>query len=149
MNESKKAIKATLVADGVFMALLSASFLIMPVANGISLNEGKNGLLYFSGGLFWASLVFEAITLIIASVMRRKAVKGTDSVTKKLPGAFRFFSNKAAKITDPLAAAVFIGFIICAFVTDKYITYVFLAAALFLIQLHCVVNGRSFEYINS
>ena len=35
-----------------FMVLFAASFLMMPVANEISLNEGKNGILYFVGIVF-------------------------------------------------------------------------------------------------
>lgn len=149
MADSKncKTIKATLAAAIAFMLLLSISFLLMPTANRIALNDEKNGLLYFSGVLFWLSVVMETVMLIIYAIKSKKMQSGDRA--KGLPGAFRFFTNKAARIIDPLAAIALIGFAVCVFITDKYVTYVFLAAALFLVQLHCVVNGRSFEYINS
>ena len=146
MDESKNLAKVTLVAEIIFMVMLSVSFLIMPFANKMSLNEGKNTLLYFSGAMFWASLVFEAVFLIANGAICKKRIMPEN---KSRPGALRFFTNTTAKIIDILAILSIIGFVICAFLTDKYVTYGFLSAMLLLVQLHCVVNGKNFEYINS
>lgn len=72
MDKSKNLAKVTLVAEIIFMVMLSVSFLIMPFANKMSLNEGKNTLLYFSGAMFWASLVFEAVFLIANGAICKK-----------------------------------------------------------------------------
>ena len=145
-RKEAQAVKATFIMLTVFMLTLSASFLIMPFGNRMALNEGKNGLLYFSGGLFWASFLLEAVLMIINFAACKKVVPDDK---KRRPGIFRFFSNTAAKIVDPIAILSIVGFLVCVFVTDKYITYVFLAAMLFFVQMHCIINSKGFEYINS
>lgn len=127
------------------MVLFAASFLLMPAANSVSLNEGKNGFLYAVGITFWIMLVASQVFMLIVSLKRRKdSEKGK---TKKLPGVISFFSNKEAKMADLSAIVFIIAFIICVFATDSYLIYVFLFLAVLSFEAHCVLNGKNYIYI--
>lgn len=127
------------------MLLFAASFLLMPAANSISLNEGKNGFLYTVGAIFWFTLVASQILTLIVALLRRK--NGEKGRTKRLPGLFSFFSNKEAKIADILAAIFIVAFIVCIFATDSYLIYVFLFLSVLSVEAHCVLNGKNYIYI--
>ena len=71
-----KAGKVMFVLSLVFGFVFAASFLLMPEASKISLNEGKNELLYLSGALFWSSLILSVITTAVVTVKRKNYFKG-------------------------------------------------------------------------
>ncbi len=127
-----------------FMALFAASFLMMPVANGISLNEGKNGILYLVGIVFWLSFLLSQVMMITVSI-KRKADKRYSK--KKRLGLISFFSNREATIADILTAVFTAVFVICTLTTDSYLIYVFLCLAVLSFEMHCVLNGKNYAYI--
>lgn len=128
------------------MVVFAVSFLLMPIANGISLNEGKNGMLYAVGIQFWVSLLVSLILTLAVSLMRKKYA-GQDMTFKKLPGIVTFFSNRESKVADILTVVFLIAFIICTFVTDSYLIYVFIFLTVLSFEAHCVLNGKNYTYM--
>lgn len=141
---SNKTVLAIFCLSVGFMVLFAASFLMMPVANGISLNEGKNGVLYLVGIIFWLSLLMSQILMITVS-MKRKADEKHNQ--KKRIGLISFFSNKEAMIADILTAVFAVIFVICVLTTDAYLIYVFLCLTVLSFEMHCVLNGKNYAYI--
>ena len=132
----------------IFKFLFAASFLLMPPASDISLNDGKQGFLYFVGVLFWVSLIISQITMIVVTIQQKKYYKGKD--TKDLPGKpaiITFFYTKEAKIADILMCVSIVGFILSTILTDSYLIYVFLFLSVLMIQIHCVLNGKNLIYL--
>ncbi len=132
----------------IFGFVFAASFLLMPAASSISLNEGENGLLYLAGALFWSSLILSIVANFIVTVKRKKYFKGKESTNiPKYPGIITFFSSKEAKIADILMIVFFVAFIVCTIFADGYPIYVFLFLSVLAIQYHCVLNGKNLIYI--
>ncbi len=132
----------------VFGFVFAASFLLMPAASSISLNEGKNGLLYLSGALFWSSLVLSIIATVIVTVKRKNYFKGKEnSNLPKHSGIITFFSSKEAKIADILMIIFIAAFIVCTIFADGYPIYIFLFLSVLAIQYHCILNGKNYIYI--
>lgn len=132
----------------IFGFVFAASFLLMPAASNISLNEGENGLLYLTGALFWSSLILSIITTVIVTVKRNNYFKGKEnSNLPKHPGIITFFSSKEAKIVDILMIVFLIAFIVCTIFADGYPIYIFLFLLVLAIQYHCVLNGKNYIYI--
>lgn len=149
MNKLKgkeKTLVLTFVFSLICMVIFAASFLLMPIANGISLNEEKNSMLYAVGVTFWLSL-FLALILSLATSLIRKKCPPKDNRLKKFPGAISFFSNKEATVADILAVIFIIAFVVCAFVMNGYLIYVFLFLAVLFFEAHCVLNGKNYQYI--
>ena len=141
-----------------FIALLSglifsSSFLIMSPAMHISLNEGRNGLLYFSGALFWAGLLLTVVAWCLAAKMRKNYyfVNKQKKLKGRRPGLLRFFSNPVAVLADICAAISLIGFILCLIFASKsgLINYIFLFLTVLTVQLHAAFNGILFRFITN
>lgn len=132
----------------IFGFCFASSFLLMPAASSLSLNDGKNGLLYLAGAMFWISLVLAITTTVVVTVKRKNYFNGKDSsVLPKYPGIITFFSTKEAKIVDILMIVFIIAFIVCTIFADGYPIYIFLFLSVLAIQYHCVLNGKNLIYI--
>lgn len=143
-----KASKILFVLSLVFGFVFAASFLLMPAASSMSLNEGKNELLYLAGALFWSSLILSIVTTVIVTIKRKNYFKGKGSTNlPKYPGIITFFSSKEAKIADIIMVVFLAVFIVCTIFTDGYPIYVFLFLSVLAIQYHCVLNGKNLIYI--
>ena len=143
-----KAGKVMFVLSLVFGFVFAASFLLMPEASKISLNEGKNELLYLSGALFWSSLILSVITTAVVTVKRKNYFKGKENANlPKHSGIITFFSSKEAKIADILMIVFLVAFIICTIFADGYPIYVFLFLSVLAIEWHGILNGKNYAYI--
>lgn len=132
------------------MLLFSASFLLMKPANTIYLTDNKQGLLMFTGAMFWITLAVSLLTTIIVSVFRKKYRKEKRIFKKTKPGIVNFFSNPVAKIAD-IAMIVFavIFAVFAIFFSESYLLYIFFSLTIFSFFMHCVLNGENYKYINS
>jgi len=143
-----KVSKTMFILSIVFGFIFAASFLLMPEASRISLNEEKNGFLYLSGALFWSSLILSVITTAVVTVKRKNYFKGKKNVNlPKHSGIITFFSSKEAKIVDILMIVFLVAFIICTIFADGYPIYVFLFLSMLAIEWHCILNGKNYIYI--
>ncbi len=143
-----KSSPALFVISLVFKLLFAVSFLLMPAASSLSLNQEKNGLLYFAGVLFWASLIISQLTMLFVTLKQKKYFADNNrSGLPKYPAIFTFFYSKEAKIIDILMFVVIVAFIITVIATDSYLIYVFLFLSALMIQAHCVLNGKNLIYI--
>lgn len=146
--KNDKTSRIMFVLSLVFGFVFAASFLLMPAASSISLNEGKNELLYLAGALFWSSLFLSIVTTVIVTVKRKKYFKNKEnSNLPKYPGIITFFSSKKAKIADILMIVFLVAFIACTIFADGYPIYVFLFLSVLAIQYHCVLNGKNLIFI--
>lgn len=149
-TQTRKKEKIIFLISIICMLILSLSFLIMPVASSISLNKDSNGLLIGTGIMFWLSLASAYSLMIFVDVKRRNFLKQNKKAKKKrLPGIIRFFSNPAAKCADIASAVSLLLLIIFSFLTESYFNYILLALFAFSFQMHCVLNGENYLYINS
>ena len=132
-----------------FMLVFSLSFLAMSPASKLALNEGDNSLLIATGIVFWLSLVIAYALFIFVNFRRKQFLKKRNKEKKSAIGLLRFFSNTPAKIADIATVVGFLLFLIFSIFTDSYFIYVFLAITVFAFQMHCVLNGENYLYINS
>ena len=143
-----KASRIMFLLSLILKFLFAVSFLLMPPASDISLNEGKQGFLYFVGTLFWVSLIFSQITMIFVTLKRKKYFKDKEKKElPRMPAILTFFYSKEAKIADILMFISIAGFIVSTILTDNYLIYVFLFLSVLMIQIHCVLNGKNLIYI--
>lgn len=143
-----KASRIMFLLSLILKFLFAVSFLLMPPASDISLNEGKQGFLYFVGTLFWVSLIFSQITMIFVTLKRKKYFKDKEKKElPRMPAILTFFYSKEAKIADILMFISIVGFIVSIILTDSYLIYVFLFLSVLMIQIHCVLNGKNLIYI--
>jgi len=146
---NKKQLKPTFLFSIVCMFLFSLSFLIMPVASDLAL-DGKLVLLRLSGIWFWLSLIAGyALFILVNKNRKRLMMKQKKQAIKVKPGIIKIFSNKWACIADIAAVISLFGFLITVLIIpQKYVTYIFLFAAIFTIQMHGMLNGENFKYIS-
>lgn len=147
MEKEEKKAKILFCLSLVFTFLFAVSFLIMPIGSKISLNQGKNGVLFFSGTVFWASLIGLIVSLVFLTSCRKRyfAAKGIDE--SKRPAFITFFSSKIAKIIDLIALALIISLIVFLIFLDNYVVYVFIFLTILGFAAHCVINGKNLKYI--
>lgn len=143
-----KASRIMFLLSLIFKFLFATSFLLMPPASDISLNDGKQGFLYFVGTMFWISLIFSQVTMIFVTLKRKKYFKSKEKKElPRKPAIITFFYSKEAKIADILMFISMACFIVSTILTDSYLIYVFLFLSVLMIQIHCVLNGKNLIYI--
>ena len=122
----------------VFMTLLAITILFMPFEK----------LLYINGIAFWVFLLSGYILLIILNTSRRR--NGDKEKDKRLPGIIKFFSDSMARVFDGMFILSLLAFITYQYTNyiDGYISYVILSILVFSFQMHCMFNGKNYEYIN-
>lgn len=129
---------------GCFLAM-SASFLLMPV----------EALGRAPGILFWIGLITGVTLQIILESRRRAFFAGYRVQLKKFQkrrnGLLSFGCNKAAKVVDVLLPVALIGIPLSFALTNGtgYVCYVSISAALFLLCLHCILNGRIYFHVKN
>lgn len=141
-------IKLLFVLSVICMALLSASFLVMPYGSEQSL-AGDNTFLILSGLLFWIPLVGACTCLLLVNRERKKQDKRKNKPRWfQTVGIIRFFTNKPAALADALWIGSLTGFIVFMAVNQTgYGVYVFLCLTVFTLQLHCVLNGENYKFV--
>ena len=134
--------KMLLIESSIFMFLFSISFLIMPLASGLSLN-GDNFLLTMTALWFWLSAILAGITFLLAN---KKGMTATSSIQSR-PGIFCFFKNPWAKLADSGFGVSLSGFILVTIAaSNSYLPYILVSLSVFTFLMHCVLNGKNFQY---
>ena len=136
--------------SAVFMLLLSLTFLAMPAANRLSL-EGNARLLRLSGVWFWATLILGYALFLLVHRARKQSLRaGQEELPKGKPGIIRFFANPWAFFADIALGVGIILFVVFLWVdASGYPVFALLSVTVFAFQMHCVLNGENFRYINA
>lgn len=136
----------------ICMAMVSITILFMPVASERATDDNAISL-YFSGIAFWIFILGGYSLIAIINVRRKRSI--TRDVIKggtqkqHLPGVIRFFTNPWAMIFDILFILSLVAFIYYQLTTyiDGMLSYVLLAFMLFSFHMHCMLNGKNFNFI--
>lgn len=140
-NENSKG-KVFLFLSIISFFIMSATFLVMPLIK-IDIDSSENIYNILIGIVFWITLILGIINLFLS----RKNIQIKDM--KKGIGLIRFFQNKIAVIFDVLLIISIIGLIILTLATDGtlYICYIFFSLVIFSFIMHCILNGKIFNYL--
>ena len=137
--------------DAVLLGISVLCFLMMSVTFMFMPKEPDGS--FISGILFWIGLVSGSVLLVIVNSLRKEFFKKNDisykNTKKSRPGIFRFFSNRLAMIVDIICGAAFLGTVISMIATRGYgyICYPFISLTVFSFVLHCIFNGKNFDFI--
>lgn len=149
MEQKKIDVIWVIVSIGSF-ALMSASFLLIPLDKTV---EQYDAMDIIPGVMFWLFLIL-GITGQILLTIRRKRYMRTDrkkkiQEMKSRIGLLSLFTNIPAIVADVGFVISLIAFVIAIKATDGmgYICYILLAVCVFTICLHCIFNGKSFNYV--
>ncbi len=141
----KQTDRAFLIVSICGFALMSISFLLMPLEN----------MSILPGSLFWGGLIL-GVAFQIALEARRRVFFARYNVNRKKMqrprnGLLSFGSNKIAKTAD-ITLAVSVVATILAFLLTRgtgYICYICIAVSLLSFCLHCILNGRNYFHANN
>ena len=107
-------------------------------------NLSKKAFSIVVGLLFWIGLV---TGIAMAFVLKKK--NGREIEKSKNVGLIRFFKNKFAICCDIAMILLFVAsVIVVAKKTEAFIGSVMIGLFVFAFEMHCVLNGKIFEYIN-
>ncbi|MBQ7134424.1 MAG: hypothetical protein IJO20_08030 [Ruminococcus sp.] len=142
-----------MIADVKLMKGALISLSVSPLSILLTFWGDYNGkvlnviIAYLVGVLFWAGLISGCAMLFVVN-KHRKADKSFRS-KKKLPGVISFFSNQHAMLADVFMAISFVLLLVFLFVPwfNQGVTVVLIAVFLFAFNMHCVLNGMNFKYI--
>ena len=127
----------------VFYLVMSLTFLFMPLEEET----------FFSGYVFWAGLLGGIVTQILLNAQRKAFFRRNHisykNSKKSRVGILRFFANRPAMIADIVCGAALLGTVVSMIVTKGYgyVCYVFISLTVFSFILHCIFNGRNFDFI--
>lgn len=108
---------------------------------------------FITGILFWIGLVGGSVLMVVVNAKRKAFFEKNDisykNAKKSRAGIFRLFSNRLAMIADITCGAALLGTIISMIVTKGYgyICYPFISLTVFTFVLHCIFNGKNFDFI--
>ena len=122
---------------------MSVTFLFMPLEEDT----------FVSGIVFWAGLAGGTVMQIVLSAARRRFFRkhhiSYKNAGKARIGLLRFFANLPAKVADIALAAAAVGTAVSMIATRGYgyICYIFISLTVFSFVLHCIFNGRNFDFL--
>lgn len=136
-----------------FFLMLSVSYLLMPIESKISV--GNLSIYSFVAGLMhWIAIIMGITVQSILAYRRRvwcvkhdvqnyKSIKGI--------GAFTFFKNIYGVIADVMTVASLAGVVLSLILTTGtgYSCYILISVFVFSFCMHCVLNGKIFQYITN
>ena len=132
----------------VFIFLMSASILLMPIA--VKMGEQDRKMTVLIGVVFWLSAIAGYVLIAMANAERKWfIIRKIDGNVKMNchPGIATFFTNVPATVFDVTMILSFLMLIIINF-TDwryEYVTYVLLFLMVQTLNMHCLFNGRIYK----
>lgn len=132
----------------IFLFLMSATILFMPLVAGVNNNSGT----VIVGVIFWITAIAGYTLLAIAGFKKNKilqqGVKNKENESSRL-GITVFFSNRLAKVADIMLCISASVFFILNFtkLRNLYISYILLFLAVFSLNMHSVFNGGIYKFI--
>ena len=123
--------------------VMSLMFLLMPLEEET----------FVTGIVFWAGLLGGSVLQVIVNALRKAFFKRNDisykNAKKSRAGILRIFSNRLAMIADITCGVALLATVVSMIVTRGYgyICYVFISLTVFSFALHCIFNGKNFDFI--
>lgn len=124
----------------------SSTVILIPFSMG---NDGNlNGLGYVAGILFWVGMIAGTLGYIRLYRSQRNIIIEENN-GKKIPGAFRFFSNPPAMIMDVVLIISIVGtaYFTMNVTVSQAGSVIFLLLAVVSVYAHLLLNGRVYQYI--
>jgi hypothetical protein len=148
MRKEAIKLKILLIANIFCIAASSAMIAIIPLGdfNG---NHTEMTIAYMIGAVFWGGVIVGGCLFSTLNRMRKKTQWGwlLPKSQKTRIGAFTFFRNRAAVITDIICGLSFIASIVLMMIDVGWITFTIISVFVFTFQMHCILNGENFNYI--
>lgn len=122
---------------------MSLTFLFMPLEKDT----------FVSGIVFWTGLVGGGTMQIMLNTRRKDFFRKNNisykNTKKSRAGIARFFTNRPAKIADVSFCVSLMATVIALIATKGYgyLCYVFISLTVFGFVLHCIFNGKNFDFI--
>ena len=103
----------------------------------------------FASLFFWLGTLFEILTIIKTTHLRKMAEKRYQVFAKGLPGIVSFFKTPYGKITDIVFVVSTILYIVLELITQNGILLKFILIFLMFLsfRLHCIANGKNYRYL--
>ena len=139
-----------IISTGSFF-LMSVSFLLMPLDPTVAQYDAMDVI---PGLIFWLFLILGIVGQVVLSKRRCKwlAMQGIRKykIRQGKNGLITFCKNKFALVADLVFVIGLVIFIITTLLTRGlgYICYILLAICVFAFCLHCILNGKIYEYIS-
>lgn len=132
----------------VFIFLMSASILLMPIA--VQMGEQDRKMTALIGIVFWFSAIAGYVLIVMANAERKRfIIRKVDGNVKMncRSGIAEFFTNVPATFADVTMIMSFLMFVIIGFTKWRYeyISYVLLFLLVFSLHMHCLFNGRIYK----
>ena len=142
-----RARKRKLVLYVFFLALLSFSFVLMPI--GQNMKEQSYIPMLSAGVLFWIGALGLLIVIININHSRRKSEGFKENYPNlRQFGLISFFKNAPAAIADVLMLVSIMGEIVLFFTDLYYLKFIGAAVIVFSFGMHCMLNGINYIYVN-
>ena len=137
----------------ITMALFAATIVLMPLTSSL-VTEVNQIPIYINAAAFWVLLIGGYLSIIAFNlrIKRHKRRKQRRRFEKRrLPGIIRFFSNPIAGVFDTIFLLSLLGFILYKTNNqiDGVVSYVLLSILVFAFHMHCILNGRNYNYIRN
>lgn len=145
---SQKRRKRMLILYITFLLVWSIAILLMPIAS--AQKEITKIPMFISGGCFWIGLLGTTTMAVKIINSRKRSYRFKDKHPEvKQLGLISFFKNKEAVIADIAMFVSIVCFIVTRICTDNiYWLFIFLALFVFSFGMHCILNGKSYIYLN-
>ncbi len=131
--------------------LMSISFLLMPLDVTVAQYDAMDVI---PGIIFWGFLILGIVGQVVLEIRRQKWLieQGVRKykIRQGRMGVITFCKNKFALIADVLMVVGVLLFALVTVITHGlgYICYILLALCVFAFCMHCIFNGRIYEYIS-
>lgn len=148
--ERRKVDVIWLIVSIVSFALMSTSFLLMPLDKTVELYDVMD---IIPGIMFWTFLVLGVVGQVLLAIRRKRFLETNKQkrfqIGKERIGLISVFKNVPAIIADVGFVISLVAVVIVTKVTNGigYICYILLAVCVFTFCLHCILNGKNFRYV--
>ena len=115
-----------------------------------------------AGSVFWICLIAGYSILFLISKHRKEYERTVSrdgvrsdrrrrSSSSKRPGIITFFSGTPATVVDAAMILFLILTLVFAFIPgfDQTVLIILISILVFLVQMHCILNGVNFKYIQT
>lgn len=148
--QNKKSISLLLILSICSFFIMSADFLIMPIGNSFA-DQNMKWFDILTGTIFWGFLISGIVLFVLFSKKCRKYMINSDgnNYKKKAIGILSFFSNRYAIVSDICLIFSIVFFVTLMIFTNRtsYICYISIMLFAFFISMHCILNGKYFNYL--
>lgn len=148
MRNKKNELTLLSISIASFL-LLSLTFVIMPLDNLVDIP----GFEILLGTMLWLFLLLGILTQVFLAIKRKNWIARNkaqiSTFNKKRIGIFSFAQNPPAIITDVICVLSIIALGVGMYLTNckGYVCYIFMAIFVFSFCMHCILNGKIYDYV--